>query len=328
MRMNAKIAPPATHVWPPVSVVIPAYNYARYLPAAIESVLTQDYPEFETIVVDDGSTDDTPAVLRRYADRLRVIAQANAGLSAARNAGVRAARHAVVALLDADDCWKPGLLRRLMGTLTTLPATFGVIACLQTMIDAEGRPVPRKPQRDARLGDREIAARDIVLKTRFGSSGVVVRKACFETCGYFDTALRGSEDRDFWLRVAARHRIYLLTEPLTQVRNHAGSMSKDPERMRRSVRQVLWRAFRRGAAPRWRLDFWLRVIAFYQFESAWMYHDAGRPGIAVGKWGLSLLAWPWFGHPGALNEPPLFRARALRHFLGGAAHVSPGNGGG
>src|ERR1041385_8897165 len=86
-----------------VSVVIPAYNYARFLPAAIDSALWQEYPASEIIVVDDGSTDNTAEVVKGYGERVRYIHQSNAGLPAARNTGIKAARFDHVAFLDADD---------------------------------------------------------------------------------------------------------------------------------------------------------------------------------------------------------------------------------
>src|SRR6266513_938717 len=92
---------------PGVTVTISAYNYAAFLPTAIESVLRQNYPHFEVVVVDDGSTDDTAAVAKKYVeqfpDRVRYVYQKNAGLSAARNTGIREARFDYAAFLDADD---------------------------------------------------------------------------------------------------------------------------------------------------------------------------------------------------------------------------------
>src|SRR5690349_21494110 len=94
-----------------VSVIIPTYNYAHYLPCAIDSVLAQTQPAAEVIVVDDGSTDATREVCARYTDpRVRYVHQSNAGLSAARNTGLREARSPLVAFLDADDRWEPAFL--------------------------------------------------------------------------------------------------------------------------------------------------------------------------------------------------------------------------
>ena len=97
----------------PVSVVIPAYNYARYLPEAIRSVLAQTHSDLECIVVDDGSTDNTREVVSAIEDpRVRYVHQANAGLSSARNTGIREAEHPFVGFLDADDRWLPQFVTR------------------------------------------------------------------------------------------------------------------------------------------------------------------------------------------------------------------------
>jgi glycosyltransferase involved in cell wall biosynthesis len=106
---------------PGVSVVIPAYNYARYLPIAIDSVLKQDYPHYEIIVVDDGSTDNTAEVVAGYGNKVRYIHQKNAGLPAARNTGIKAAGFDFVGFLDADDQWLPEMLGTAMGKFGELP---------------------------------------------------------------------------------------------------------------------------------------------------------------------------------------------------------------
>jgi len=92
---------------PFISVVIPTYNYARYVTQAVDSVLAQTYPAGEIVVVDDGSTDNTRERLQPYWARIHYVYQANQGLSAARNAGIRVARGDVIALLDSDDLWHP-----------------------------------------------------------------------------------------------------------------------------------------------------------------------------------------------------------------------------
>ena len=127
---------------PGVSVVIPAYNYAKFLPFAVESARSQDYPNFEVIVIDDGSKDDTAEVMKQYDAPVRYVYQENAGLSAARNSGIREAKHDFVVFLDADDEFMPGMLRKVMSKFATLEPDFGLVGCDCVFIDIDGKPMP------------------------------------------------------------------------------------------------------------------------------------------------------------------------------------------
>src|SRR5438034_9298591 len=121
-----------------VSVIIPTYNYARYLAAAIESALAQTYAPLEIIVVDDGSTDDTLRILGAYGNRLRVLRQANQGAGAARNAGIAAARGEYVAFLDSDDLWHPRKLELQLARFASDP-DLGLVHCGVEVLDEQGR---------------------------------------------------------------------------------------------------------------------------------------------------------------------------------------------
>src|SRR5687767_12550655 len=125
--------------FPGVSVIIPAFNYAHYLPKAVASVLGQTFPALELIIVDDGSTDTTAEVCARCSDsRVRYFWQANAGLSAARNTGIREARFPFVAFLDADDRWEPGFLAAIARQFALLDSRFAAVATASTRMDASG----------------------------------------------------------------------------------------------------------------------------------------------------------------------------------------------
>src|SRR5258708_4350216 len=125
------------------SVVIPAYNHARFLRETIESVLVQTLPPDEVIVVDDGSTDETPAILASYSSRLTVVRQDNRGFSAARNTGAARASGDVIAFLDSDALWLPTKLERQIVRLTADP-DLGLVHCGVEEIDAAGRVVGRR----------------------------------------------------------------------------------------------------------------------------------------------------------------------------------------
>jgi GT2 family glycosyltransferase len=160
-----------------------------------------------------------------------------------------------------------------------------------------------------------LTCQDIVLRTCFSPSAVVTRREVFERCGLFDESLTSSEDRDMWIRIGACFPMFLLPDALVFVCDHPGSMSKNADRMKRNTRRVIRSAYDRGTVSRWRLAFWLKVLAFNRFQCAWMYRDQRSHGMALTEMLASIAMWPWFGHPHRLNEPLLFRLRALRRFL-------------
>jgi len=298
---------------PGISVVMPAYNYARFLPEAIDSALAQNYPNLEIIVVDDGSTDDTAQVVARYGSRVRYIHQPNAGLPAARNTGIHAATHPFVAFLDADDVWLPGMLDRVMDTFRTLPAEFGLVASKCIRFGVPGTPLNNK-RLDAELYG-EIGVQDILLQSRFSPSSVVARREVFEECGCFDPTLRSSEDRDMWIRIAARRRLHLIGEALIKSRVHPNNMSKNADRMKNSMRTVINKAWRARLVSPWELCFWLRVRANFFFQTSLLLNFQGRKLAAVRDLLISILLWPVFANPHQLNEPALFRLRTLVRIL-------------
>lgn len=298
-----------------VSVVIPAYNYARYLPEAIFSVLAQTYTTLELIIVDDGSTDDTADLCARYADpRFRYIRQENAGLSAARNTGIHHARHSHVAFLDADDRWEPGFLAAVADEFSRLDARFAAVATACSRIDTHGELLP--PPRQNFLLQGELTVATFCLRNRPLSSSIVVRRSVFEECGGFDTSLRSSEDRDMWIRLTARgHRFFYLVAPLAAIRRHPQNMSKNASRMKRNSGLVLRRAWQSGAVSRRNIAFWLRAASIHYFLVAWTHFDGGLRARAWLYLLTSAILWPVFIRPHLVAEPPLFRLRAVAHFL-------------
>ncbi len=297
---------------PGVSVAISAYNYAKFLPYAVESALQQDYPTFEVIVVDDGSTDNTAEVVATFGEKVRYIYQKNAGLSAARNTGIKSARYDFVAFLDADDQFQPTMLRRIMEKFATVGEDVGVVACRTSYMSENGVDLQTKMLLDNKL--EEFSARDFILKNRCSADAVVVRKSVFGVCGDFDTTLRSSEDRDMWVRIGARYKILLIPDTLLKVRRHGTSMSKHADRMKNNARRVIQKAYREKLVPHSDFVFWLRAFSFLYFQAAWMYRDEGRRVRALRDMLLSILMWPVFRDSRPLNEPALFRLRSVIRF--------------
>jgi glycosyltransferase involved in cell wall biosynthesis len=274
-----------------VSAVIPTYNYARFVGRAIDSVLAQSHAPIECIVVDDGSTDDTPGVLARYGDRIRAIRQVNRGLSAARNAGIGAARGEYVALLDADDVWKPAKIARQLEVLERDP-DLGAVGCGLELTGETAAPRavavrPFTPDLPARL--RRVAVRDFWVEG--SGSGALVPRRVFEAVGLFDEELRGAEDWDMWLRIAARFRIANVPEILVSISRHGTGTFRNADKMERAQ----WKVYE-GAIARWPevLDARTRrrMRALILADAGGEYLGAREYAKALERYVASLREWP------------------------------------
>ncbi len=178
------------------SVVIPAYNRGAWVGEAVSSALAQVGPDFEVIVVDDGSTDDTPEVLAEYADKALVVRQENKGVSLARNSGIEASRGDWIAFLDADDRWRPGHLERLEKAILAEPEA-GIVYADAMVIDAAGTELKIKRSPDPGP-DPFITC---LLANNITTSSAAVRRDCIDKVGGFLPGLKSGQDWDLWLRV-------------------------------------------------------------------------------------------------------------------------------
>ena len=286
-----------------VSVVIPTYNYGHFVCDAIDSALAQTYAPVEVIVVDDGSTDDTRERVGRYGGRVRYIHQPNQGLSAARNTGIRAARGSLIALLDSDDRWHVRRLEVQTAYLSAHPETGLVAAACRS--DPDWSPVEEVDDQAA----RPVTMRELMIRSRFGPSGVLARRECFDTVGDFDVALKSAEDRDMWIRIASRYPVALLGAPLWWYRLHAASMSRAAIRMEDNEMRVLHRALAMDGA---RGDLLLRgkVLSYALKSAAYRYHAIGMSGTAVNRVVRSMLWWP-FPYRTDERKTPMERPKML-----------------
>jgi glycosyltransferase involved in cell wall biosynthesis len=264
-----------------ISAVIPVYNGAPYVAAAIDSALAQRDVEMEVVVVDDGSSDATPAVLATFGDRIRIIRQENRGLPAARNAGIAAARGELVAFLDADDTWEPDKSRKQLAFLAARPRC-GMVFCDVYEIDASGR------RGGVFLGDaaRNLPTARCLERLLLGNfvlvPGVVVRRAVFDQVGGFDETLGSVEDYDMWLRIAAAHEIGVIPEALASYRVWPGQMSKHRDRMLDSEVRVLEAAL--GRHP----DVALELRRPLRRRFARLYDEAGYRDLQEGQLAAAL----------------------------------------
>ncbi len=206
----------------PVSVIIPTYNRAALVQEAVASVLAQTWREFELIVVDDGSTDDTPEALAPYASRIRLLRrESRGGVSAARNAGMAAARGEWLAFLDSDDLWLPEKLARQMAYLAAHPEQLWC----QTEETWVRRGVRLKqPPTHRKIGGRIFF--QSLERCMVSPSAVILHRRLLEEHGGFDENLPAAEDYDLWLRLSWRYDIGLAPEPLIIKRGgHADQLS-------------------------------------------------------------------------------------------------------
>ena len=207
--------------YPAVSVLMGIWNGAPHVREAIESVLSQTMADLELIVVDDESTDSTPAILGTFRDpRLQIVRRARGGLTSALNVALRLSRAPLVARLDADDLALPERLERQLAFLSTHP-DVGLVGTAAREVDASGREVAvvRPPADDAGI------RRALIRRNPFVHSSVVMRRDAVEQAGGYDEAFPVAQDYDLWMRMSRVTRMANLLEPLVVRRLRPGRVS-------------------------------------------------------------------------------------------------------
>lgn len=206
-----------------VSVIIPCFNCAPYIADTVNSVLAQTWENKEIIVVNDGSTDESPEILKRYGDKLRVINQPNYGVSLARNSGIAHANGRYVAFLDADDYWDPGFLEKSIKVLADSGADISY--CGWQSIGLPGpRGRPYVPIDIEKLPNKlEILIRDV----QWPIHAAVLKREVLDAVGGFDGHWKCAEDFAFWIKAASRFNLTLVPEVLAYYRHHPAQATKN-----------------------------------------------------------------------------------------------------
>ena len=207
---------------PQISVIIPTYNRGWILKEAVDSVLSQNYTDFELIVVDDGSTDNTLALLQAYKGRLNVLEQENRGVSSARNLGIKNSCGQYIAFLDSDDLWLPG---KLSFQLEFFVSHREALICqTEEMWIRNGLRV--NPGKKHKKISGHIFEQSLAL-CLVSPSAVMMDRRLFEEIGIFDENLPACEDYDLWLRTSLQYPVFLLEKQLVVKRGgHADQLSK------------------------------------------------------------------------------------------------------
>ncbi len=223
-----------------VSVIIPTYNRVHFLKEAIDSVLSQTYPYFELLIVDDGSEDETEALVRSYQDkRIRYLFIPHQGVSKARNVGIKEAKAELIAFLDSDDLWLPRKLEVQVNFFQKRPDAL--ICQTEEIWIRYGRRVNPKKYHKKPSG---MMFKESLRRCLISPSAVMMRRELFERVGLFDEGMPACEDYDMWLRVTVRHPVYLLPEPLVIKRGG------HPDQLSRSI----------PALDKWRIKAIVKIL--------------------------------------------------------------------
>jgi glycosyltransferase involved in cell wall biosynthesis len=254
---------------------------------AIKSALAQSLAPAEVIVVDDGSTDGTCERLAGYGGCVRLIRQSNQGVSAARNSGILACRGEFVAFLDADDVWHTDKLRCQLSLFNSDPH-LGLLGTFSFPWPTAAIPevLPDGPESLV-----AVPWEQLVVKNRFVTSSVIVRRAILEQVGQFDTTMSGPEDHDLWIRIAELWAVANLRLPLTGYRNVPYSLSKRAVAMERGMRKILQKLDDRRAWKGRRL-IRRKALSFCDHACAYMYATAGDHGTALKRSLRSIIGYP------------------------------------
>lgn len=281
-----------------VSIVIPVYNAEEFLAESVASSLAQDYPDIEIIVADDGSTDGSLAVARRYSSRVCILELPHVGRCEARNRAIMAATGEFISLLDADDLYLPGRVGKLVAALNASPEA-ALAFCDVHFIDAAGRDLgpPRYPP----LPYEPAALESLFYGCRFTTDGVLMRRDRVLQAGLFDQAFSdGAEDYDLWVRMRLRWPFVHVPEVLALYRMHGSNTSltlgaeicmNDRIVVTRLMQQLPW------ARP----QLAAHLLKLYSAEIG-IWRTRGQWRLALARYGQALAQlrlvkpahWPWF----------------------------------
>ncbi len=215
---------------PKVSIIIPTYNRQSYLSGVIKSVLDQTFDDFEVVLIDDGSTDQTKEVVEKYIntqpDKIKYFYQGNKGPSAARNNGIKQASGEYIAFLDDDDEWLPDKLKYQIDGFSQNQNIGLVYTDYYIIVEGSSAPHIHHCEEFNRARFETM----FYIKNLISTPTIMVRKKCFEKAGLFDENLDVAEDWDMWLRLFRRYDFLRIPQPLVKVNVNAISQSSDGDK--------------------------------------------------------------------------------------------------
>jgi glycosyltransferase involved in cell wall biosynthesis len=314
---------------PTVSVLITTHNRARLVGDAIESVMAQSYPDWELVIVDDGSTDGTREIVAGHVKqdpRVRYVYQPNQGLSKSRTRGLELLTGDYAAFLDDDDLYLPDKLERQVGFLEAHPDVALVYSQVDLVDARTGQHLRLSPKKPA------LTFQELLAECTIASHSLLVRRACLERLGGFRRDLRGGDDYEMWLRIVRTHRIAFLPGRVGIYRWHDGNMSYGyDQRLRYADRLAIYRGLLRyglSSAERSQVLHRCAQLAHDEAVNAInqkRYREAARHyALAVRDDPFIGLKIPWgrLAHPAyRLLRPYLAVLYCAGRSLGAAAHA-------
>ena len=263
--MRSRLATHLIDYQPLVSIITPSLNQAAFIEAAIESVLTQDYPQIEYIVIDGGSTDGTLDILRRYGDRVRWLSEPDAGQSDAINKGVRLTRGEILAWMNADDAYLPGAVSRAAAAFAEDTDRALVYGDAQD-IDVHGHVLGPSRQIEPWNMRRLIEFGDFIVQP-----AAFFRRDAYDIVGGLDPSLHYCMDYDLWIKLGQRYAVQYLAQPLAQTRIYSATKTSSGGIKRLIEIEAMVRRYGRTRLP-----------ACYYPEIVWACGAALRQGLRNG----------------------------------------------
>jgi glycosyltransferase involved in cell wall biosynthesis len=263
---------------PKISVIIPAYNSEQTIRETITSVLNQTFTDFELIVINDGSTDNTLSLLQNISDnRLKIHSYENGGLATARNRGITRASGEFLSFLDADDLWTPDKLASQLAVLEQHPEAGAAYSWTVCMMQEETSVL--FVEAHANLVEGNIYE-DLLLENFIGSgSNILVRRSVINTVGQFKDTFKTCEDWDFYLRVAAKFPFVVVPKNQIIYRKAIGSMSSQPHRFEESGLRLLENAYQTAPRELQHLQKQSHAALYVYIADLYLTHHLDKIGV-------------------------------------------------
>ena len=249
-----------------VSIIIPTYNRRDFITIALDSALAQTYKNYEIVIIDDGSSDDTKEALKPYQDSIRYFYHDNKGIAPTRNRGIREAKGDYIAFLDSDDYWLPAKLERQVECFSK-NSHYGMVATRCSCTTPEGKFLKKN-----RPGKSGWVLTDLFKASFIRTSSAIIRKECFDKVGLFDESLPECEEYDLWLRIAKHYPIGFINDVLTVYTDNPKGVSTDSLAGRLQRLKVLEKDYLKEVIP----------TALYRKRLASNYHYVGRHYLKQG----------------------------------------------